>query len=256
MTLSNHYPSLKNKVVFISGGATGIGANLVEAFCRQQARVAFVDIQDDEAQKLIATIEHIAGASTPVYFHCDLVDIDRLRAVIDDVGASIGPIGVLINNAASDTRHDFRSVTEDYWNERININLRHAFFAIQAVHAQMLLLGGGSIINFGSMSWYECQGNMTGYTTSKAGLEGMTRGLARDLGTDRIRINTLTPGWVMTERQLRDWVDENTAEEIHRSQCLKDRLMPEDISAMALFLASDDSKMCSAQNFIVDGGWI
>jgi NAD(P)-dependent dehydrogenase (short-subunit alcohol dehydrogenase family) len=163
---------------------------------------------------------------------------------------------VLINNAADDTRHDFTKITREYWDERIAVNLRHAFFAIQAVHPQMKQLGGGSIINFGSMSWYECQGGMTGYTTSKGGIEGMTRGLARDLGADRIRINTLVPGWVMTEKQLKHRVDASTQAEIETSQCLKDRLQPEDVAAMALFLASDDSKMCTAQNFIVDGGWI
>ncbi len=256
MHLSNHYPSLAGKVVFITGGATGIGANLVEAFCRQKAQVAFVDIQDEPAEQLVAQMAGIEDATVPRYFRCDLLETDSLRAVISKVSNEIGPVKVLVNNAANDTRHDFRTVTEEYWNQRINLNLRHSFFAIQAVYEDMKAQGGGSIINLGSMSWYECQGNMTGYTTSKAGLEGMTRGLARDLGADNIRINTLVPGWVMTERQLRDWVDDNTAEEINRSQCLKSRLMPDDISAMALFLASDDSKMCTAQKFIVDGGWI
>ena len=192
----------------------------------------------------------------PIYHHCDLLEIQSLRSVIRAVGDGVGPIGVLVNNAANDSRHDFTSVTEELWSDRINVNLRHPFFAIQAVYEQMKSLGGGSIINFGSMSWYECQGNMTGYTTAKAGLEGMTRGLARDLGRDNIRINTIVPGWVMTERQLRDWVDEKAAADIDRGQCLKHRPMPEDISAMALFLASDDSRMCTAQRFIVDGGWI
>lgn len=256
MKLSNLYPSLADKVVFITGGATGIGASLVEAFCFQRSKVVFVDIQDEPAEQLVAKLANSDDATTPHYFHCDLIEIEVLRDVIRRVGAEIGPIGVLINNAASDTRHDFRTVTEEYWNQRINLNMRHSFFAIQAVYEGMKAQGGGSIINLGSMSWYECQGNMTGYTTSKAGLEGMTRGLARDLGADNIRINTLVPGWVMTERQLRDWVDETTAADINRSQCLKSRLMPEDISAMALFLASDDSKMCTAQKFIVDGGWI
>jgi NAD(P)-dependent dehydrogenase (short-subunit alcohol dehydrogenase family) len=196
------------------------------------------------------------GISTPRYYPCDLVKLDRLRTTIEAIGADLGPIGVLINNAADDARHDFRTVTETYWNERININLRYSFFAIQAVHTQMKSLGGGSIINFGSMSWHACQGGMTGYTTSKAGLEGMTRGLARDLGQDNIRINTIVPGWVMTERQLRDWVNDNTKAEIERNQCLKEPLLPENISAMALFLASNDSAMCTAQRFVVDGGWI
>jgi NAD(P)-dependent dehydrogenase (short-subunit alcohol dehydrogenase family) len=256
MNLTNSYPSLKHKVVFITGGATGIGASLVEAFSRQQARVVFVDIQDDAAAVLIEQVGAIASASTPLYFHCDLLDIDSLRNVISKTHAQVGSINVLVNNAANDTRHDFREVTEDYWNERINVNMRHAFFAIQAVYPHMQALGGGSIINFGSMSWYECQPNMTGYTTAKAGLEGMTRGLARDLGENNIRINTLVPGWVMTERQLWERVDEESAQDINRNQCLKSRLQPEDISAMALFLASDDSRMCTAQSFIVDGGWI
>ena len=256
MNLTNNYPSLKGKVVFISGGATGIGANLVEAFCRQQSKVAFVDIQTDAAQQLVQSIAQIKNATIPTFIHCDLLEVEGLRKAINRVRSQLGPIGVLINNAASDLRHDFRTVTEEYWNERINLNLRHSFFAIQAVYEHMKQLGGGSIINFGSISWYECRGHMTGYTTSKAGIEGMTRGLARDLGADKIRINTLTPGWVMTARQLRDWVDENTAKEIELRQCLKDQLMPENVSAMALFLASDDSKMCTAQNFIIDAGWI
>jgi NAD(P)-dependent dehydrogenase (short-subunit alcohol dehydrogenase family) len=256
MELSNTYPSLSGRVVFITGGATGIGASLVEAFCRQRAEVAFVDIQDSPARRLCERMAAIDGATTPRYFSCDLNDIDALRAVIDRVGQDIGPIGVLINNAASDLRHDFRAVTEDFWNDRINVNLRPAFFAIQAVYEQMKTVGSGAIINFGSISWHACQGNMTGYTTSKAGIEGMTRGLARDLGQDNIRINTIVPGWVMTERQLAEVVDEQALGEIDRNQCLKQQLLPADISAMALFLASDDSRMCTAQNFIVDGGWI
>lgn len=256
MPLSNQYPSLKDKVVFISGGATGIGAALVEAFCCQGARVAFVDVLTEDANQLVRRIGEIAGATAPHFFHCDVTRTQDLQNVLKIVGEQLGPVAALLNNAASDTRHDFRTIDEDYWNSRINVNLRHAFFAIQAVQPGMKAAGGGSIINFGSMSWYECQGNMTGYTTSKAALEGMTRGLARELGEDNIRINTLIPGWVMTERQLRDWVNEDTLQEIQRSQCLKGRLMPEDICAMALFLASDDSRMCTAQNFVVDAGWI
>ena len=199
---------------------------------------------------------HIGGASTPQYFHCDLRDIDSLKAVIGQVREKIGPVNVLVNNAASDERHDFRSITAEEWSDRINVNMRHSFFAIQAVHAHMQELGGGAIINFGSMSWYQKQSDLTAYTTAKAGLEGMTRGLARELGADNIRINTLVPGWVMTEKQLRERVDEKAVREIESNQCLKDRVMPADICAMALFLASDDSRMCTAQHFIVDGGWI
>ena len=256
MTLTNHYPSLQGKCVLITGGATGIGAALVEAFCRQGAIVTFIDILGDEAAQLCESIAQFDDATIPSYYHCDLLSVADLQKTIHSIIEAHGPIGVLINNAASDTRHSFIEVTEQYWNERINVNLRHAFFAIQAVHSGMKKLGSGSIINLGSMSWYECQGGMTGYTTSKAAMEGLTRGMARDLGADNIRINTLIPGWVMTERQLRDWVTEETAQDIQRNQSLKTHLMPEDISAMALFLASDDSKMCTAQNFIVDGGWI
>lgn len=255
MPLTNLYPSLRDRVVLITGGATGIGASLVEAFCRQRARVAFLDIQDDAAAALVRRIAAVEGAATPRYYPCDLLDIGALRAATNAVRQELGPVGVLVNNAASDARHDFRDVTVEYWNERIHVNLRHPFFAIQAVHEQMKSLGSGSIINFGSISWYLCQGGMTGYTTSKAGLEGMTRGLARDLGRDNIRINTIVPGWVMTERQLRDWVDEDAKEAIDRGQCLKSALLPDDVSAMALFLASDDSRMCTAQKFVVDGGW-
>ena len=256
MNLTNTYPSLKDKVVFITGGATGIGACLVAAFCRQQAKVVFVDIQDETAATLVDQISVSGDAATPHFFHCDLVDIDSLREVIVMVRKQIGSISVLINNAANDMRNDFQDITVDLWEEQFNINLRHSFFAIQAVYPHMKELGGGSIINFGSMSWYEKMSGLAGYTTAKAGLEGMTRGMARDLGKDNIRINTLVPGWVMTERQLRDWVDDDAKEDISRNQCLNNSLQPEDISAMALFLASDDSRMCTAQSYIVDGGWI
>lgn len=253
---TNQYPSLKNKVVFITGGASGIGAHLVQSFCHQQAKVVFVDILDNEARALVDRLQKQENTTTPTYYPCDVLDIENLQKTIASVKAEIGLVSVLLNNAAVDERHDFTTITEAYWNERINLNLRHAFFAIQACQPHMKALGAGSIINFGSMSWYECQGGMTGYTTSKAGLEGMTRGLARDLGADNIRINTLVPGWVMTEKQLTQRVDASALKQIESSQCLKNKLMPEDISAMALFLASDDSKMCTAQNFIVDAGWI
>jgi NAD(P)-dependent dehydrogenase (short-subunit alcohol dehydrogenase family) len=229
---------------------------MVEAFCRQQARVAFVDIQDAHSSALVERVAALKVAHVPRYFHCNLLDIAGLRAVISQVRAELGPVGVLVNNAADDTRHDFRKIDVDYWNERINVNMRHSFFAIQAVQPHMVELGGGSIINLGSISWHATQGGMTGYTTAKAGLEGMTRGLARDLGADGIRINTLVPGWVMTERQLREWVNAAAEREIDSNQSLRGRLQPQDIAAMALFLASDDSKMCTAQNFVVDGGWI
>ena len=256
MNLTNQYPSLKDRVVFITGGGSGIGASLVEEFCRQQTTVVFVDLLERESIELARRLNAELGQEYVYFYHCDLVNIEHLQDIIKEAGKRFGPISVLINNAAQDTRHDFRDVTPDYWNERININLRPQFFAAQTVYHQMKSLGGGSIINFGSMSWHECQGNMTGYTTSKAAVLGLTRGLARDMGQDRIRVNTLTPGWVMTERQLSNWVTEDTQKVIDQSQCLKGSLMPEHICSMALFLASDDSVMCTAQDFIVDGGWI
>lgn len=247
--LTNTYPSLSGRSVFITGGATGIGAELVAAFAAQKCKVTFVDLQADAGNA-------VAGSTGARFIECDLRDTGKLADIIAKAGESDGPISVLVNNAADDTRHDFRTVTEDYWEDRIAVNLRHAFFAIKAVHSQMLKAGQGSIINFGSMSWYECQGGMTGYTTSKAAIEGMTRGLARDLGADNIRINTLVPGWVMTPKQKEMWVGEDVRREIERGQSLKSELLPQDICAMALFLASDDARMCTAQSFIVDGGWI
>jgi NAD(P)-dependent dehydrogenase (short-subunit alcohol dehydrogenase family) len=242
--------------VFISGAGSGIGACLVEAFIAQGAKVAFVDILVAESEALVVDLTRRYPQAQLKFYACDLVDIGLLQQVIAQVELDLGAISVLINNAASDTRHNFLEVTPEYWDQRLQINLRHQFFAIQAVYPQMKQLGGGSIINLGSMSWYESQGGMPGYTTSKAAVLGLSRGLARDLGPDKIRVNTLTPGWVMTERQLKFWVNEETARDIEKNQCIKQSLLPEHIAAMALFLASDDSKLCSAQNFIVDGGWI
>jgi NAD(P)-dependent dehydrogenase (short-subunit alcohol dehydrogenase family) len=256
MNLRNSYPSLRGKVVLITGGASGIGANLVEAFCRQQAIVSFIDIRETDAKKLIASLSGIPDCTAPVYYHCNLLNIPRLQETIARIRKDLGSISVLINNAANDARHDFRKVTVAYWDERIAVNLRHHFFAAQAAYRHMLELGSGSIINLGSMSWYATQGGMPGYTSSKAAIEGLTRGLARDMGGDNIRVNTLVPGWVMTERQKSMLTSENGVNDILNNQCIKKSVMPEDISAMALFLASDDSRLCTAQHFIVDGGWI
>lgn len=255
-TLTNQYPSLKGRTVFITGGGSGIGAAFVEAFVAQGSRVAFVDILEDESRALVERVNATSSAGEAYFYSCNLVNIDDLKTVIEQVNNDLGPISVLINNAASDTRHDFRDVTPEYWDERMNINLRPQFFAAQAVYPQMKALGGGSIINLGSMSWHESQGNMPGYTSAKSAVLGLTRGLARDMGADKIRVNTLTPGWVMTERQLSLWVTEETKQDIAKNQCLSTPLEPHSIAAMALFLASDDSSMCTAQDFIVDAGWV
>ncbi len=256
MNLSNQYPSLRGKVVLITGGASGIGANLVEAFSRQGAHVAFIDILDDNAVSLLDLLARNECPQTPRYYSCDLRDIPLLQRTVQRVREELGPITVLINNAANDERHDFRDVSIAYWDDRIAVNLRHHFFASQAVFEDMRAAGGGSIINLGSMSWYATQGGMPGYTSSKAAIEGLTRGLARDMGPYSIRVNTLVPGWVMTRRQLETCVDDRARATIAEAQCLKTPVMPEHISAMALFLASEDSKMCTSQHFIVDGGWV
>jgi D-xylose 1-dehydrogenase len=247
------YPSLRDRVVFITGGASGIGAEHVAQFTAQGAKVAFVDIADDAARELVGRLE-TAGQAAPFYQRCDLKNIDALRAAIAEVARRLGQITVLVNNAANDQRHGFEDVTVEFWDERLATNLRHQFFAIQAVAPMMRAAGGGSIINFGSVSWHTAQGGMPAYTTAKAGIEGLTRGMARDLGPDRIRVNTVIPGWIMTERQIRLWLTPEAEENLIRSQCLKDKLVPVDVTRLVLWLASDDSRMCTAQLWVVDGG--
>ena len=247
------YPSLRDRVVFITGGASGIGAEHVAQFAAQGARVAFVDIADDAAQALVSKVE-AAGHPTPFYRHCDLKDIAALQAAIADVRRTLGPITVLVNNAANDQRHRFEDVTVDYWDERLATNLRHQFFAIQAVAPMMRAAGGGSIINFGSVSWHSLQGGMPAYTTAKAAVEGLTRGMARDLGPDQIRVNTVIPGWIMTERQITLWLTPEGERNLMQVQCLKEKLLPADVTRMVLWLASDDSRMCTAQLWVVDAG--
>ena len=247
------YPSLRDRVVFITGGASGIGAEHVTQFAAQGAKVAFVDVADDAAQALIGKIE-AAGQLKPFYQRCDLKDIAALQATIAEVGRRLGPITVLVNNAANDQRHKFEDVTVEYWDERIASNLRHQFFAIQAAAPMMRSAGGGSIINFGSVSWHSLQGGMPAYTTAKAAVEGLTRGMARDLGPDKIRVNTVIPGWIMTERQIALWLTPEGERNLMQVQCLKEKLVAADVTRMVLWLASDDSRMCSAQLWVVDAG--
>ncbi|WP_445680956.1 SDR family NAD(P)-dependent oxidoreductase [Radicibacter daui] len=248
------YPSLAGRTVFVSGGATGIGEALVRAFAGQGAKVGFVDINAEAGQKLAA---ELAGSGASVRFAaCDITDTAAYQAEIRACGETLGPIRALVNNAASDTRHDWREVTPDYWDGRMAVNFKQVFFAIQAAAPGMIAAGGGSIINFGSVSWMLMHSSLAGYASAKAGLHGLTRTMARDLGPHRIRVNTLVPGWIMTQRQLDLWVDEVAERQIAEGQCLKDKVYPDDVARMALFLAADDSKMCSAQEFIVDGGWV
>jgi NAD(P)-dependent dehydrogenase (short-subunit alcohol dehydrogenase family) len=256
MDLTNFgkFPSLRGKTVFITGGGSGIGAAMVESFVHQGARVAFVDINEAASRTLCETMRAQYGAA-PHFTHCDITDIAAMQAVIAKVARDMGDIGVLVNNAANDMRHDWSKVTPDYWDERMAINLRPMFFAIQSVAPQMKRLGGGSIINFGSISWKVRMGGAAAYTTAKAAVHGLTRGMARDLGQDGIRVNTVLPGWVMTERQKKLWLDEAGEKLLDQEQCLKGRIEPIDVARLAVFLASDDARMCSAQEFTIDGGW-
>jgi D-xylose 1-dehydrogenase len=251
------YSSLLDSTVFITGGASGIGAKLVEDFVAQGARVGFVDIDEAAAQALIENLrQHHDPRHLPKFIACNITDVTALQHAIAAVRGQFGPIGVLLNNAANDKRHSVEATTSASWDAGIAINLKPQFFAAQAVLEDMKILGGGSIVNFGSISWMLKQGGMPVYTTSKAAILGLTRSLARDFGPYRIRVNSLAPGWVMTEKQIALWVDEQAREEIAKGQCINQPLMPEHISQMALFLASDQSRMCTAQQFIVDGGWV
>lgn len=257
MDLTNYgrYPSLKDKVVFVTGGGSGIGAAIVESFVDQGAKVAFVDVNVEGSNKLLEDLQAQYGRQ-PLFIKCDVTDTGALRQAIKDIAAKLGDIEVLVNNAAHDQRHKWQDVTPEYWDERVAINIKQYFFCMQAVLPGMIKKKAGSIINTGSMSWKAKQGGMPAYTTSKAATHGLTRGMARDVGKDNIRVNTVVPGWVMTERQLSLWVDAEGEKEIDRQQVLAGRVMPIDLARMVLFLASDDSRMCSAQEFTVDGGWV
>jgi NAD(P)-dependent dehydrogenase (short-subunit alcohol dehydrogenase family) len=248
------YPSLADKTVFISGGGSGIGAAFARAFALQGARVGFVDIAEEASRSLVEQI-HAAGAAKPVFVPCDIREIEALRGAIEKVRAELGDIGVLINNAASDDRHTLDDVTPSYWDDRIAVNLRHMFFAAQAVLPQMKRLGGGAIINLGSIIWRLKHTGLPAYSTSKAAVTGLTRVLAREFGPYGIRVNTLSPGAVWTERQIKLWYTPEFEKEVVAGQCLNTRILPEDIANMALFLASDAGAKCSAQDFIVDAGW-
>lgn len=248
------YPSLKDRVVFITGGGIGIGASLVEHFCAHGAIVTFVDLAQEASHALVKAIA-AAGHRQPNFIPGDLREVERLQEAIKATRHRHGPIRVLVNNAGNDDRHRTEDVTVAYWDDRMAVNLRHQFFAAQAVRPQMKEAGGGSIINFGSITWMVGDPDCPAYVTAKAAITGMTRALAREFGPERIRVNCMVPGWVMTERQMRLLTPEGERQ-INERQCLPDRLHAPDIARMALFLAADDSRMCSSQNFIVDGGWV
>jgi NAD(P)-dependent dehydrogenase (short-subunit alcohol dehydrogenase family) len=249
------YPGLAGKTVFITGGGSGIGAAHTLGFAGQKAKVAFVDIAEAESRALVDKVTAETG-NAPLFIPCDIRDIKALQAAMERVRVELGDIGVLVNNAANDQRHQVEDVTVALWDDRMAINLRPMFFTCQSALPMMKRLGGGSIINFGSISWMIPHGNFPAYATAKAAVQGLTRTLARDLGPYNIRVNTVTPGWVMTERQLKLWLTPEADAEREKVQCLKARVMPEDLADMVLFLASDASSKCTAQDFIVDAGWV
>ena len=246
------YPSLKGRLVVITGGGSGIGAGFTEAFARQGARVIFFDIAEADSKALEASLAELSPA--PTFRQCDLMDVAALQACLAEIVAEQGPIDVLINNAANDDRHTLAEVTPDYWDNRINVNLRHLYFAAQAVASGMREQGRGVIINLGSISWHLGLPDLSLYETAKAGIEGMTRALARELGGDGVRVVCIVPGNVQTPRQMKWYTPEGEAE-IVAAQCLPGRLQPNDVAALGLFLASDDASLITGHEYFVDAGW-
>jgi D-xylose 1-dehydrogenase len=248
------YPSLRGRVAFVSGGATGLGGEFVAQLAAQGMHVGFVDIQDEPARALVAALV-AQGHPEPFYQRCDVRDVAALQGAIAAVADRLGPITVLANNAANDVRHRVETLDAARWDELLHVNVRHHFFATQAVVPMMRAAGGGSVINMGSIAAHIDLPDLPAYITAKAGIEGLTHTLARELGPDGIRVNCVLPGWVMTERQLRDWVTPEAEASIERNQCLPQKLVPADVARLVLWLAAEDSRMCTAQKWVVDGGW-
>ena len=252
--LTATFPSLRGRAVFVTGGGSGIGADIVRAFAAQGAKVAFIDVAESASRALADELQGSA-AGAPWWRACDVRDIAALQAAVADAAAALGDFSALVNNVANDDRHSLESVTPDYYDERMAINQRPAFFAIQAVVPGMQRLGGGSIVNLGSTGWQAKGTGYPCYAIAKSSVNGLTRGLATSLGEHRIRVNTVSPGWVMTARQVDKWLTPEGEKELARMQCLPDRLFGADVAAMVLFLAADEGRMCTAQEFKVDAGW-
>ena len=244
------YPDLAGKVVIVTGGAGGIGEAITRAFIAQKARVGFLDIDTARGERLQAEL-----GDDSLFVPADVTDIGGLKAAIQTVRDRFGPVDVLINNAAHDERHDTLEVTEEYWDGRIAVNLKHQFFAAQAALPDMKASGKGAIVNLGSCSWVIGQGGMAAYTASKSAVLGLTRSLARDFGEFGVRVNAIAPGWIMTERQLELWVTPETEKSIYENQCLKRPLVPDDIARVVVFMSSDEAGAITNQHHIVDGGW-
>ena len=248
------FPSLQGQRVFITGGGSGIGAAMVTAFAEQGAHVAFVDFAKNESEALVQGIAQ-AGFLKPWFSHCDVRELAALQAALTQAIAEVGDFHTLVNNVARDDRHSLEEVTPAYWEERMAVNQRPAFFAIQALAPGMKRLGGGAIINLGSTGWQGKNGDFPLYSIAKSSMNGLTRSFAVSLGPHRIRVNTVSPGWVMTERQIKLWLNAEGEAAIQRNQCLPDKMKASDVARMVLFLASDDGAMCTAQEFKVDAGW-
>jgi D-xylose 1-dehydrogenase len=246
------FPSLKGRLVLVTGGGSGIGAGLVEAFARQGARVVFFDVATEESEQLAASLAGLDPA--PVFHWCDLTRVETLQTCLAEIMAEHGPVDVLVNNAANDDRHELAAVTPAYWDDRMAVNLRHLYFAAQTVAAGMRERGRGVILNLGSISWHLGLPDLSLYETAKAGIEGMTRALARELGGDGVRVVCIVPGNVKTPRQSKWYTPEGEAE-IVAAQCLKGRIEPRDVAALALFLASDDARFITGHEYFVDAGW-
>jgi NAD(P)-dependent dehydrogenase (short-subunit alcohol dehydrogenase family) len=249
------YPSLAGRSVVVTGGGSGIGAAIVARFAAQGSKVAFLDVDERCSAELVAAVT-AAGHVAPLFLPCDLRDIAALRAALAAAAAAHGNVTVLVNNAARDDRHALAEVTPEYWDERIAVNLKHQFFAAQAVLPMMQAAGGGSIVNMGSVSWMVGQGGMPCYTTAKSAVVGLTRALARDMGPFNIRVNSIAPGWIMTERQLSMWLTPEGERELMTRQCLKRKLVPDDMARICLFLGADDSSALTNQTYVADGGWV
>ncbi len=247
------YPSLVDKLVVVTGGGTGIGAAMVQAFASQGARVFFLDIADDASQALEKSLSDTRHPAR--FLHCNLLDLPALAETFSNIAKAAGPVDILINNAANDDRHIVQEVSPAYWDERMAVNLRHQFFCAQAVVEGMQTSGNGVILNLGSISWHLAMANLSLYMTAKAGIEGLTRGLARDLGAHGIRVNCIIPGAVRTPRQMTLWHTPEEEAKILVAQLLKQRVEPEDVAAMALFLASDNAAKCTGREYFVDAGW-
>ena len=247
-----HYPDLKERTVLITGGGSGIGASFVEAFVGQESQVAFFDIQEEVSLELLRKLATVN--QEPLFVKCDVTDINALKKAVAEVENKLGAVRVLINNAASDERHEPQDVTPEYWEKRLRVNFNHHFFTAQAVKPAMAKAGGGAIINMGSISWHMAMEFMPAYTSSKAAIEGLTQSLARAYGKEHIRVNCIIPGQVWTPRQIRDHLTPEYEQFMNEKQCLPGKILPEDIAQLALFLASDAGRMCTRRNFFMDAG--